>query len=186
MPSTAKNPIKRPRLDREAWVTSALQVLSAEGIDGVRVEVLASRLGVTKGSFYWHFRNRMELHSAMLDFWRKKVVFGVMDRLRSIDDPMERYRAMMRLPFGKLRPDFDLELAVRLWSRRDPTARAALAEADELRINFIVEVITAVGAPVETARSRAVLIYSYLRMGSALMDEVTLKQCEQLLIAPSP
>lgn len=180
---SAKLSAKRPRLDRTAWVSAALEVLAKEGIDGVRIEVLATRLGVTKGSFYWHFKDRPALYAAMLDHWRQQVVVQIMDRLKAIEDPQERYRCMMRLPSDKSPPNFDLELAVRLWARRDPGARAALAEADDLRIDFIAEVIVAAGAPVETARGRAVLIFAYLRIGTALMDEATLTQCENLLIA---
>lgn len=174
---------KKPSLDRADWVAAALKTLAKDGIDGVRVEVLASKLGVTKGSFYWHFKDRAALHQEMLDYWRREVVVQIMERLRAIEDPKERYRCMMRLPSDKSPPDFNLELAVRLWAKRDAQARAALEEADQLRIQFVVEVIVAAGAPVETARSRAILIFGYLRMGAALMDETTLKHCEQLMIS---
>lgn len=184
MANSTESRKKRPTLDRAAWVSAALKVLAKDGIDGVRVEVLASKLGVTKGSFYWHFKDRPALYKEMLDYWRQQVVVRIMERLKAIEDPEERYRRMMRLPSDKSPPDFDLELAVRLWARRDARARAALAEADELRINFIIDVIVAAGAPAETARSRAVLIFAYLRVGTALMDDTTLEQCERLLITP--
>ena len=186
MTKTPRTRAKRSPLDREAWVLAALTPLAREGIDGVRIEVLANKLGVTKGSFYWHFKDRPALYAAMLEHWRRRVVVEIMERLKAVDDPKERYRCMMRLPTDKSPPDFDLELAVRLWARRDASARAAIVEADKLRINFVIDVIVAAGAPAETARSRAVLIFAYLRMGTALMDDATREQCEQLLIARFP
>ena len=56
-------------LTREDWITGAWEMLGDAGLDGVRVEPLARRLGVTKGSFYWHFRDRQELLDVLLDLW---------------------------------------------------------------------------------------------------------------------
>lgn len=184
MPSTKISRKKRPPLDRSAWVLGALKLLARDGIDGVRVEVLANKLGVTKGSFYWHFKDRPALYKEMLDYWRQEVVLQIMERLKAIDDPKQRFQSMIRLPFDKNPPNFELELAVRLWARRDRQASTALAKADELRIQFIVDVLTAAGAPTASARSRALLIFAFLRLGSELMDEASLKHLEKWLIAP--
>ena len=65
-------PIRAPKstpLQRGDWVRAAFARLSDDGIDAVRVEVLARDLHVSKGSFYWHFRDRDELAAAMLDQW---------------------------------------------------------------------------------------------------------------------
>ncbi|TCM12731.1 TetR family transcriptional regulator [Novosphingobium sp. PhB165] len=184
MAGISKPQEKSPVMDRAAWVAAALKMLAKNGIDGVRVEVLARKLGVTKGSFYWHFKDRPDLYDAMLEHWRQHVVTQIIDRLNAIDLPQERYHCMMRLPFDRHRPDFDMELAIRLWARRDERAAAALAVADETRIQFIVDVLVAAGAPSASARSRAVLIFSFLRVGAPFADEFTLAQCEELLIAP--
>src|ERR1051325_671237 len=60
---------KPARLDAEAWVTSAFDALAEGGVDAVRVEPLAKALGITKGSFYWHFADRRALLDAMLSTW---------------------------------------------------------------------------------------------------------------------
>ena len=57
------------QLDRNAWLVQALKILSREGLAGVRVEKIARSLHVTKGSFYWHFKDRDDLFSGMLDYW---------------------------------------------------------------------------------------------------------------------
>ena len=65
MPRAPKKP-----LDRDAWLRKALDVLFANGISQIKVEVLARKLKLTKGSFYWHFKNRDELLRSMVDWWR--------------------------------------------------------------------------------------------------------------------
>ena len=64
---------KPPRavLDRDAWIKGAIAILAEHGAERLRVEVLAKRLGVTKGSFYWHFKNRRDLLDAVLQFWKE-------------------------------------------------------------------------------------------------------------------
>ncbi len=72
----ATKPAKSPRrhsarIDGNAWIQAALSILAERGISGVRVETLAKQLGVTKGSFYWHFKDRDALFDALLDSWRR-------------------------------------------------------------------------------------------------------------------
>ena len=69
MPKSAK-----PTLHRDAWLRQALDVLFSQGISNVKVEILARELDVTKGSFYWHFKNRDELLRAVVDWWRDNQI----------------------------------------------------------------------------------------------------------------
>jgi AcrR family transcriptional regulator len=71
-PATSRNS-GAASLDAEAWTRAAIDLLGEQGIDGVRVEVLAKLLGVTKGSVYWHFENRDPLLAAMLSDWRRRL-----------------------------------------------------------------------------------------------------------------
>ena len=61
---------RAPPLDRAAWIKGAFAILAEHGPAGLRVEVLAKRLDVTKGSFYWHFKDRRDLLDAVLDEWK--------------------------------------------------------------------------------------------------------------------
>ena len=67
---------KATRLDAAAWVAAAFDALADGGIDAVRVEPLAKALGITKGSFYWHFADRRALLDAMLDAWMRGPLRG--------------------------------------------------------------------------------------------------------------
>ena len=170
-------------LDRAAWIAAALRTLAARGIEDVRVEVLARELGITKGSFYHHFRNRDDLLGSLLDAWRRRMVIDVIDALEAIPDPRQRFHRLMRLPTLDQRADLDVELAVRLWARRDIKVQIALEQVDALRIDFVARVIVACGIRPDLARSRAILVFAHLRAATSLMDEAALAQCEELLLS---
>lgn len=176
-----------PRLEAQNWVDAGLRELAEQGVDGVRVERLAKSLGVTKGSFYWHFRDRDALLSAMLSSWRRRATLDVIERIdRSEETPLDRFRALMRLQFRgrRAREGAAVELSMRLWARRDKAARAAMAEVDELRLRYIAGLIQACGAPAGEAEARAILAYSYMRVASTLIGidrEAVLEQCEAIV-----
>jgi AcrR family transcriptional regulator len=191
MATRAKNKAEsNGRLDVTAWTAAALDLLSEQGIDGVRIELLARRLGVTKGSFYWHFKDRDELHVAMLDSWRRRTTLGLIERFEhSNASAIERLRQLIRLLIGpKSLHGADVELAVRLWGRRDPRAQAALAEVDELRTRYMARLLTETGMAKDEAMARSLLIYSYMRVAPSLAplaDPDVMALCEDLLLGPA-
>ena len=74
----------RTQLERFDWLSSALSIFISEGIDAVRITRLAENLGVTRGSFYWHFSNRNDLIDSLVEYWKNKNTPAI---LNSIDDP---------------------------------------------------------------------------------------------------
>jgi AcrR family transcriptional regulator len=166
---------------RDAWIAVALQVLSTDGLEGVRVELLARKLKITKGSFYHHFKDRDDLHAAMLEHWRQRLVVDVIEQLELIADPRERFREVMRVPYDVARLDRDIDLAVVLWARKDRRAAAALREADRMRTDFIARTLLACGIRPAEAAARAVLALAFLRAAPTL-DEAGFAICERLLV----
>jgi AcrR family transcriptional regulator len=185
--SIKKRPETNSRLDATAWTVAALNLLAEQGIDGVRIELLARRLGVTKGSFYWHFKDRDDLHVAMLDHWRRKTTLGLIDRLDHTDAPAcERLRQLIRLMTSPQSiQGSEVELSVRLWGRRDPRAQAALTEVDDLRTRYMAGLLKEAGIPADEAQARSLLIYSFMRVAitlGPLADPNVFDLCEKLLL----
>lgn len=168
---------------RASWVAAALAVLAEEGIDQVRIERLARQLGITKGSFYHHFRDRADLHAAMLDLWRQRMVTEIIADLDRIENPRERFLHLLQVPGHDRRANLDLELAVRLWARRDGGVRAVLCEVDALRLAYVADVIAQCGLSPQAAQARALLAYALLRTGDAPRDAAQLAECARLLTA---
>ncbi|MCW5633960.1 MAG: TetR/AcrR family transcriptional regulator [Rubrivivax sp.] len=184
----------RSPLTPEAWIDAATEVLVDQGIDHVRVDVLATQLGVTRGSFYWHFRDREDLLRRVLQAWRDRATVALTRRLESAKlDPREQLHDAASLPFrGRAAAKAArIELAIRAWARRDEMAREAVDEADGARLAHHERIFTALGFTPEEASGRAFLMYGYEvaesllhRQGSAAEREARRRFVEQLMLSP--
>jgi AcrR family transcriptional regulator len=160
--AAAEDP-NRTALTPEAWVEAATEVLVDQGIDHVRVDVLARELGVTRGSFYWHFRDREDLLRRVLQAWRDRATDALTRRLERADaSPHARLRDVISLPHRGRAAEraARIELAIRAWARRDAMAREAVDEADSQRIDYHRQIFEALGFTAEQARLRAFVVYS--------------------------
>jgi len=123
-PKSRASAANRPPLDRKAWIQAATDALAEEGLAGLRVEVLAKRCGVTKGSFYWHFRDRQELLDEVLNLWKEGRIRDVSKQARG--EPGKPLEQLVRVidvySSSRNRRGIQIELAVRDWARRDPKA----------------------------------------------------------------
>lgn len=161
---------QRAALDRNDWIQAAIEILAENGVQGVRVEVLAKDFGVTKGSFYWHFKDRQDLFDAVLETWRD-------GRIRDIDKqsvavPGGEHEQLLHLidiySATRNRRGISIELAVREWARRDPRAAAIVEEVDHWRLERTRQLFVALGVADEEAKSRSLLLYAYV-FGQSLM-----------------
>ncbi|KEQ52013.1 TetR/AcrR family transcriptional regulator [Sphingobium chlorophenolicum] len=162
---------KEDRLDASAWVSAAADQLAESGIDGVRVELLSKRLNVTKGSFYWHFKDRDALLEAMLNDWRRQATLAVIDRIeRTGTVPKDRLIRLLQLPFRARSPHgAHIEEAIRQWGRKDSRARAAIDEIDDLRLRYISRLYIEIGHDEASARAHAFIVYAYMRSAADMM-----------------
>lgn len=161
-------------LDASAWVEAAFDVLAEGGIDAVRVDPLAKRLGVTRGSFYWHFKDRAALHQAMLKQWRKRATYAVGDRIeRAASNADGRLRRTLALPGSGPRAAraAAIEFAIRLWARSDAEAAAAVRKIDRLRLDYYANLFAERGCGAEEARERAYLFYAALMAQAIIVTD---------------
>jgi AcrR family transcriptional regulator len=107
-----------PRLSVDDWVAAALELLAKDGPSGVKIDRLCVRLGVTKGSFYWHFADLDAFLGAVAERWAqardaRRETFAELEAL----EPHERLRRMMEALADP--QEWPLERAVREWARSD-------------------------------------------------------------------
>ena len=165
-------PAKTPRtvLDREAWIKGAVAILADHGAERLRVEVLAKRLGVTKGSFYWHFKDRRDLQDAVLEFWKDGRIRDI--RKQTQAEPGHEAAALLHTmevyASARNRKGIAIEAAVRDWARRDAQAVAVVEEVDAERLACSCRLFLACGLSEEEAKARSVMLYAYV-FGAALM-----------------
>lgn len=154
--------LKRGQLDRSHWVDAAIDVLAKSGLDGLRVEVLAKLCGVTKGSFYWHFKDRRDLLSSVLQFWREGRIRDI-EKVTGGKAGFERDRLSHTIDVygtSRNRKGMAIELAVRDWARRDPEAAAVVEEVDLYRLECTRQLFLAMGMDDAEAKSRSLLLYA--------------------------
>jgi AcrR family transcriptional regulator len=154
----------RTTLTPETWIEAATTVLVDQGIDHVRVDVLARQLKVTRGSFYWHFRDREDLLRRVLQAWSEASTEHLTRRLKDAgSSAAERLSDVISLPFrGRAAARAArIELAIRAWARRDEMARQAVDEADASRLAYHALIFGDLGFGEAEARHRAFMLYSY-------------------------
>lgn len=152
------------RLDREDWIDAATDALVDGGVDAVAVEALARRLGVTKGSFYWHFQRRSELLEEVLRRWETRGTRAVITAVDdAADDPRDRLRELGRLTFtGPSTTTDRLEPALRAWATTDESAAAVMTRVDDVRLAYVRDLLVAAGIEPSVAANRAQLFYRVL------------------------
>jgi AcrR family transcriptional regulator len=155
---TVAKPRSRVLLSREDWINAALHALADDGPSGVAVERLAARLGATKGSFYWHFKDRQELISEALATWERDDTDAVIEELMEIGDPMERLRiaTVMATEYEEAEsPDVRL-----LPSTSDPVVADFVKRVQRKRLGFLAATFRDAGFTPAESRLRARVAYS--------------------------
>ena len=94
---------EKNRLTSSNWQQAALDALSEGGLQNIAIEVLAKRLGVTKGSFYWHFESRDALIQTALELWESQEQEQVFGQLDALSDPQARMTALVTLVASELK-----------------------------------------------------------------------------------
>ncbi|MCA2217981.1 TetR/AcrR family transcriptional regulator [Jidongwangia harbinensis] len=147
------------RTTRERWIEEGLQALAAGGPDAVRVEVLAKRLGVTKGGFYGSFADRDALLTAMLDAWERESTDQVLDQVeREGGDPKTKIARAGALTFSNDRL-LPIDLAVRDWARRDGTVAERLRRVDNRRMALLRQMIGTFCTDPDEIEARSLLAF---------------------------
>ncbi|QQO15571.1 TetR/AcrR family transcriptional regulator [Bradyrhizobium diazoefficiens] len=167
----------------DLWVEAGLAELARSGVEGVRVEVLAKNLGVTKGGFYRRFTDRAALLDAMLECWREGRSASIAQQT-SLDGeaPRERLRTMIQLYSERLNPEgMAIELAIRQWARSDENAAATVASVDAARLRHVTELYRASGLAAEDAEAQAFLFYCFIFGQSLLFVERGPRKRSQLV-----
>jgi AcrR family transcriptional regulator len=154
---TTRSASPRPDpLGPDDWTKAALNAIAERGAQHVSIERLARELGATKGSFYWHFKDRPALISAALKRWELEYTDRVIERLLIIDDPRLRFRALLEYAFDD-QPGVRIDTNL-LADAGDPVVTAALDRVARKRLSFIRTIFTDIGSP--GASDRALLAYS--------------------------
>jgi AcrR family transcriptional regulator len=140
--ATAAKLAKASPLQPNDWIRAALTRLSQNGVDAVRVEVLARNLGVSKGSFYWHFRDRQDLLDQTLAHWEKREL-ALLDPDAGSASAANRWARIVQATADPSR--IQLEASVRSWARQDERVARRVAAVELRKISVMADVLQDVG-----------------------------------------
>ncbi len=147
------------RLTVEDWLQAGYTLLAEQGVRALKVESLCRQMGVTRGSFYWHFEDMNSYRTALVESWN---TFLERDRQslaqQSELPPRERLTAMMTTLVSP--QHWMLERAMREWARTDPVAAANVREADRLTLRSVTKTFCDFGFSLDDAKLRAQLTFA--------------------------
>lgn len=142
------------QLTADDWIQQGLKALAKSGFTALKADPLARAMGVSRGSFYWHFADLAAFHAAVLKRWREIAAEQIIADVEAADD--EPLKALLRRSFGAR---LDLERAVRNWAAFDAAAQGAVRAIDRRRIDYIEQLLTKRGLAPATAQARAQILY---------------------------
>ena len=169
----------KSRLSRNSWLEVALELLQDDGINAVSVDALAVQLGVTRGSFYHHFKDRNDLSKEMLEYWKKKWTVEIRDDIASLGlDGLQSLTALMNLIHHRKSADYDS--AIRAWAIHDEQAGEIVGEADKMRLDFIRSQFEKIGFKGLDLENRSRLFLYYAMTEPAFFDPPDEKTTQKL------
>jgi AcrR family transcriptional regulator len=144
------------RLSKQNWLDHGLRVLAKSGSDALKADTLAKSLKVSRGSFYWHFKDIDEFHSELLAYWRQRATAEIIALVEEETSPRSRLGVLMRIG---MTGGNALERNVRSWAAHSLAASDAAASVDEMRIEYLARLLKSAGVPRKQARARATFMY---------------------------
>ena len=167
-------PKQMPRLSREEWLTNALDVLAVKG-GKLTIDSLVDALGVTKGSFYWHFKNREEFINAVSDYWYREYTEKASQKIsKNSGSPEDRLLAlMMAIKDDKLAR---YDLVFRSWATQEPSLIKQVKKVDTFRLKYIRSLFAEMGFKDQELEMRTHLFTVYHSMEHFIIDRPTKEQ----------
>jgi AcrR family transcriptional regulator len=155
------------QLSTKDWLDQGLKALAARGFTALKAEPLAKAMGVSRGSFYWHFADVDAFHAAILRHWGDVAADRIIANVEAAAGNENPVAVLLRQAFGGR---LALEKAVRTWAAHDPAAQEAVQAIDRRRLGYVENLLKASGLSPGLARARAQILY-WAFVGFALSDQ---------------
>jgi AcrR family transcriptional regulator len=166
------------QLSANDWLDQGLKALASRGFTALKAEPLAKAMGVSRGSFYWHFADIGAFHAAILARWHEVAAEQIIANVEAASKDENPLARLLRRVFGER---LTLERAVRTWASVDTAARAAVQAIDRRRLGYVESLLMQAGLPADVARARAQILY-WAFLGFALSDQPLPKARQQAVV----
>lgn len=150
---------------RKDWMNLALTALIRDGVEGVKIQILGSALGVSRSSFYWYFKSRQDLLDALLDHWQETNTNALIEMAEAGAETItQAVGNVFRCVINPALFDTKLDFAIRDWARRSSKVRRILQTSDTRRLNALQAMFERFDYPPLEAVARARILY-YMQIG---------------------
>ncbi len=149
-----KNNAKSSKSD---WLDFALTALISKGPDALKIEPLCKLKGVSKGSFYHHFKNRADFIDQLMLYWFEKMTLNFITQANMQSSPMERLEQLDKIISGS---NIEAELHIRAWALKEPKIALHLGKIDAQRQQYLASCYVDLGMQAELAEDVAIMAYS--------------------------
>jgi AcrR family transcriptional regulator len=153
------------RLTKSDWIDHGLRTLANDGPNALKVGPMATKLNVSRGSFYWHFRDIADFRSEVLRSWQERTTDQVIYELEAAKAEPDRLKHLMKRAFVAKR---SLDRAIRSWASDDEDVAAIVASVDARRVAYIAKLLVAAGVDSRRALPRAAFMY-WAYLGQAIV-----------------
>ena len=167
------------QLSAQDWLDQGLKTLATQGFAGLKAEPLAKAMGVSRGSFYWHFADIGAFHAAVLKAWREVAAEAI---IAYVDAPAGNADPLIVLLQRVFSEKLGLERAVRSWAAFDRAAKAAVQAIDRRRLDYVADLIRVRGVSADAAQARAQILY-WAFLGYALSEKPPSKIQRESIVA---
>ena len=157
------------RLNKLQWLEHGLRTLASTGPNALRAELLAKSLGVTRGSFYWHFSNLQDFHRELLNLWKIRTTDTVIDEIENATEGPGRLHSLLTRSFASTQT---LERAIRSWAFDSKDAAKTIASVDDLRLSYIADILKSSAIDEADQKLRANMLY-WAYVGRVVMDNAS-------------
>jgi AcrR family transcriptional regulator len=171
----------KDQLSAKDWLDQGLKALARKGFTALKADPLAKAMGVSRGSFYWHFADVGAFHAALLKHWHEVAAEQIIADLEAASPGHQALELLLRRVFGEQMKRLKLEGAMRTWASIDPAARAAVHAIDRRRLDYIESLMGQTGVPADLASARAQILY-WAFLGFALSEQALSKELRRVIL----
>jgi AcrR family transcriptional regulator len=157
--------VMNDRLTKIDWLEQGLRTLATTGAGALKVLPMSRALRVSRGSFYWHFKDSADFHAELLRFWQQRSTDQIIQELESEDDARVRLNYLMKRAFNS---DHRLDRAVRYWAAENREVARVIASVDAQRVAYLAKLLVAAGVRGRQASARAAFVY-WAYLGQAVV-----------------
>ncbi len=150
------------RRTQRDWLLAGFEIVTAEGRDGLKLEALCSRMGVTRGSFYHHFRDLADYRTQLLELYRREGTLRIIEVVDQEATPRGRLERLLGMIVDLSSEDWNAEPAIRAWALQDAEVRDVQKAIDARRVEYVEQLLAQMGAEPARARLLSEFLYALL------------------------